>query len=486
MRTTTVCLAITTLVSLLAAPAQADDRRATFTTNLSAGGFAVREGSQRTLNAAELVDQHVLDSSAGNNAGQKYKALQVPARPATEQPLYERNTGVFRLSADEAVVYVGPTPPAGDYFSFTPFLFVRKKGSLVPKGDWMFAALGNPLNNAGIRTEGDATFAAQTMVIFAADAGVYQRVRDQALAAGYPAWMINRYRLPSKLLHMGVGDTADSLLILVRTANLVDPAAERAYMNDSHYATVLRVTPTQPISARPFATVPMANRKWRDERDLYPKLVPALDRLRRAILAKTAHSSAQDYDSKRWWPESRKVLKAKKGSPEYHMFVAGEAADTPYRRTQSFALANKDRVVVYGVNHAATGLATYSNFSVYTDEVLNPCGTAARPSRYGCGNPLWSGVTGMADDGFQGSADRYLPDDPMTKYLYAVTVSRKALAGRFKVTIPAPESAKMPATGITKNQRVLLGYRAYFNPHTGRGPAYSDVIPDRALVLRGK
>lgn len=68
--------------------------------------------------------------------------------------------------------------------------------------------------------------------------------------------------------------------------------------------------------------------------------------------------------------------------------AASEAADTPYRRTADFDLSNQDTVVVYGVNHAATGLATYSNFSVYSSRVLNPCGTLEWPTRFGCGNQV--------------------------------------------------------------------------------------------------
>lgn len=489
-----VSLAAAVIVASLNAPAAADDidRQAAFAANLDTAGFAVTVGAQRTLNAADLVDRHMLDSAGGNNAGQKYKALQVPSQPATGERAFERNTGVFRMREDEAVVYVGPTPPAGDYFSFTPFLFVRKQGSIVAKGDWMFAALGNPLNNIGIRTETPDPFAAQTMIVFAADRGVFQRVKAQAIAAGYPAAMINRYRLPSKLLDMGTGRKDDSLLILVRTANISDRAQEKAYLNNSNYATVLRVTPRVPAAADPYGTVPMADRKWRDERDLYPGLEAALDRLGEAIVAKTSHIQAVKYRSKRWWPESRKVLKATKGSALYHKFVAGEAADTPYRRTArngkpvSFPLTEKDIVVVYGVNHAATGLATYSNFGVYTDSVLDPCGSGDRLSRFGCGNPLWSGVTGMADDRFTGSATKYLPKDPMAKYLFAVPVSRKALArdSRYWVTVPQPKSPQLPATGITKKQNVLIGYRAYLNPNTGVGPAYTDVIPERAVWMR--
>lgn len=472
-----------------AVQADGDPRQGVFINDLTSAGFEVRSGSQRRIDAAYFVDNHVIDSAAGNNAGQAYKALQVPAVPPGSTDASERSSGVFRLREDEAVVYLGPTPPMGDYFSFTPFLFERRKDSIQPKGDWMFAALGNPLNNMGIKTEGPTPFAANTMIVFTADAGVYDRVKAQAVAAGFPESMVNRYELPSQLLNMGVRPRSDSLLILVRTANVRDAQQNKAFLNDAQYATVLRVTPAAPVTPQPYATVPMAKRAWKSEQDLYPGLAASLDRLKAAILADTPHAKARSYSSTRWWPESRTVLKATKGSPEFHMFVAGEAADTPYRRTSrngeptTMPLGKKDMVIVYGVNHAATGLATYSNFSVYSDQVLNPCGSRMYPTRFGCGNPVWSGVTGMANDGFTGSAKKYLPNDPLAKYLYAVKVSRKELAGKYAVTVPAPTKGK-PAIGVPAKQNVLIGYRAYLNPNTGRGPAYSDVIKDRAIWLR--
>jgi len=49
---------------------------------------------------------------------------------------------------------------------------------------------------------------------------------------------------------------------------------------------------------------------------------------------------------------------------------------------------------VYGVNHAATGLATYSNFGVYGEWDLNHSPPEWGEPRflYGCGIPLWNGV----------------------------------------------------------------------------------------------
>ena len=42
----------------------------------------------------------------------------VPRTPAGMSP-------VWRLRPDEAVVYLGKTPPAAKYFSYTPYIFDR-------------------------------------------------------------------------------------------------------------------------------------------------------------------------------------------------------------------------------------------------------------------------------------------------------------------------------------------------------------------------
>ncbi len=80
--------------------------------------------------------------------GQYYTLLQVPLLPGENETDTEKSLGLFMVREDEAIVWVGPTPPACDYFSFCPYLMVRHKNPLIPKGDWLFAACGDPLNHA--------------------------------------------------------------------------------------------------------------------------------------------------------------------------------------------------------------------------------------------------------------------------------------------------------------------------------------------------
>jgi hypothetical protein len=478
------------------------DRAASFRANLEADGFIVNSGQMTPIDPiVDLLDSGIGDSANGNNAGQPYKVLMVPISPSSEEHPLERGLTIFRLRPDEAVVYLGPTPPPCDYFSFTVFLWVRHKESLVPKGDWMVAAVNDPLNNALIKTEGDGTpFRKQTIVIFTADRGVYERVAALAREAGYPESMINPYVIPSGLLNLGVlpeTPLADSFIILVRTANFVSKVEGDLYLRDDHYARVWRVTPEPPPALDPFPTPGQRVRTWKSESELYPDLNNGLERLKNAIIAQTPHDEYVSYESIRWFAESREVLEeTDPGSPLYHKFVAGEASDTPYLRTSlsgeaaNFTLGSDDMVVVYGVNHAATGLATYSNFGVYGDWITSSCQDDPWQYVFGCGDRSWNGVVSMTNHVFSGSAEEYIPGDPMAPYLYAVKVLRQPPQDKgdnYYVVVPTatPEHpCTSPGYCLGLNDPIIIGYRAYLNPATASGPDYEDIIHDRAIWFR--
>lgn len=466
--------------------ANTDERQDKFRKALLSGNFTVSDGSAHTVDSIVNFDNKIMDSAAGNNAGQPYKAVRLPSAAASEE-----TANLFKLESCEAVVYVGLTPPKADYFSFAPYMNERMVNPIVAKGDWVFAALGDPINNMGINTEAakDAPFAAQTVIIFAADEDVFDRVKHSAIDAGYPAGMINQYIIPSKLLNMGTADQSDSLMILVRGANFANEAEREAYLNDDNYATIWHVQPKEMPVPNLFTTPSPKKRVWKNEEALVPGLAAGLERLKAAILANTGYITYKSFESARWFAESRDVLESEsnRDSPLYHKYVAGEGSDTTYLRTTengeaaNFVLGESNMVIVYGVNHAATGLSTYSNFSIYGDWI-----TSNDPSKYrmGCGDSIWNGVAGMTSHDFAGSAAQYIPNDPMAKYLYAVKVVRKNQADgndKYTIVVPTPEGQATPSYGIALDKPVMIGYRSYLNPHTKIGPDYGDIIHERAL-----
>jgi hypothetical protein len=474
----------------------ADGRIVAFRAALQSDGFMVRDGQTGLANPLSLVDHRYIDSAAGNNKGQFYKRIDVP--PFSEDAV-RRLEDPFRLKPYEAIVYLGPTPPRVDYFSFTPFLYVRHYKT-PPVRDWLMAALGDPLNNARIKTEdGAGPFNANTMVIFTADRGIYQRIAAAAKAAGYPASMVNLYTIPSSVLHMGTSVGSDTFVIIIRTANFKDEAVGRRYLLDRHWANVFRITPRTVPARHPLPQPPWRARDWRPEENVVPGIENALKRLRKAIVAQTPHETARRFGSKRWWYDSKDVLIDDPSLPAYRQFVAGESSDTPYLRTSSdgdpvhFKLGRHDRAVVYGVNHAATGLATYTTFGVYGDWRINTCEHQVPRYVFGCGDPIWNGVSSMTNHDYRGSAKRYLPHSPLARYLYAVTVVRRkgeCPAGRddphcLKVPRPSePRPYPPSADGIGLKYPLMIGYRAYLNPHTRSGASYGDIIHDRSILFR--
>ena len=476
--------------SSMRAPASANDGRVdAFRAALQSGGFTVGAGTTGPVDFAAMPDIGYADSAAGNEFGQPYKGIYI-------HPVI----GPFWLQPDQAIVYLGPTPPRADYFSFVPFLWLRHY-TTPPVRDWLFASLGDPLNNALIKTEGGGDpFNANTMVIFTADRGVYERVAAAAKAAGYPKSMLNLYTFPSNVLHMGTSPMDDRFVIGIRTKNFKNEAAGERYLNDPNWANIFLITPRTVPKLDPLPQPPQRKRDWRPEEKVVPGVGKALHRLGKAIVAKTPHQTARKFGSKRWFFDSRDVLPDDPSLPAYRQFVAGESSDTPYLRTSSngdpvhFRLGRHDRAVVYGVNHATTGLATYSSFAVYGDWRINTCEHPIPSYLYGCGDPIWNGVASMTSHEFTGSAKRYLPHDPLARYLYAVTVvrsKRECPAGRddpYCVKVPQP-SAPRPyrppsADGIGLKYPLMIGYRAYLNPHTGSGPSYSDIIHDRSILFR--
>ena len=478
-------------VSCAPAYGASDPRVQGFRTALQSDGFTVGAGETGLVNLPAMVDVGYIDSAGGNNLGQPYKGIY------PEPPF-----GPFWLRPDQAIVYLGRTPPRADYFSFTPFLWVRHYPT-PPVSDWLWPSLGDPLNNAGIKVEGGGDpFNANTMVIFTADRGIYERVAAAATAAGYPASMVNLYTFPSSVLHMGTSLQDDRFVIAIRTANFKNEAAGKRYLSDPNWANVFLITPRTAPALDPLPQPPWRNRDWRPEGKSVPGVGKALDRLGKAIVARTPHRTVRMFGSKRWFTLSQDVLADDPSSPAYRKFAAGESSDTPYLRTSRdgkpvhFKLGLHDRVVVYGVNHAATGLATYSSFGVYGDWRINTCAHPMPSYLYGCGDPIWNGVASMTNHDFTGSAKRYLPHDPLARYLYAVTVvrlKRECPAGRndrYCLVVPQPSwqrpYAPPSADGIGLNYPLMIGYRAYLNPHTGSGPSYRDIIPDRSILFSSR
>ncbi|HEY0252682.1 MAG TPA: hypothetical protein VGC41_14200, partial [Kofleriaceae bacterium] len=132
-----------------------------FATAFSTSGFTAGAGTFEFLDLTQCCES----SCAGNNPSSPYGTLFVPAGPDETTPNpHARPDGLsdgFRLRADEAVVFVGTTPPDAKYFGFTPYLNDDGNGGRRV----VAASIAETLNDLVIGTEGASAFGSRTAII---------------------------------------------------------------------------------------------------------------------------------------------------------------------------------------------------------------------------------------------------------------------------------------------------------------------------------
>lgn len=130
-----------------------------------------------------------------------------------------------------------------------------------------------------------------------------------------------------------------------------------------------------------------------------------------------------------------------------------------------------DFLIVFGVNHEATGKATYSNFSIYHSE--KELGLGGKNSRE---------LAGSADDYNLGAFQN------KSSYLYAFKVARNCgvqpateclQIDEVPITERCPFGTDCPA--IHFGDPLFVGFRAYVEPETGVGPYWYEILWDRAI-----
>ena len=127
----------------------------TFKAALEQDGFTVQEGRIGYLDLIRLCDLGILPSAYGNNPTTKYLTYFVPPAPGFEVPeLFSRisqalgmpqdASAFWYLDPDEALIFIGRTPPECRYFSFDHYLLSR---TYENEARWIFAPLEDTVNN---------------------------------------------------------------------------------------------------------------------------------------------------------------------------------------------------------------------------------------------------------------------------------------------------------------------------------------------------
>jgi hypothetical protein len=452
------------------------------TTDVSGGDIdafrASLENSDFTLKLApfvhvdlvQLYEVGKLANAAGNNADAPYRGVfgAIPdnvqikdmkqlanAQELVNNFLYNTPGLIqgWQLNPDEAVVIVTKTPPECTYFSYCGFIF-NKYYEKDQQRKWVWTSYNDPLNNLTIKTSGTPDgakgnpFNQDTIIIITADKGTDQRIRSAAVAAGYSESIINTYVIPSSMVKLGIGPEYDTMVFGQRMALFADEKAGQQYVNAITAA--IRVIPKSKGNLDPF---PAPDLRVRGTGKTEVDLQPALDELRQAILSKYSNLSANELETSLWLPESYEAVQTE-------TYVAGESRDTVYLRCDTLTLGDDadEFAIVYGVNHAATGKATYTNCNFY-------------------GEAGWNGVTGIYNTQYVGSAEEYLPGNPLAKYLYVCKFARNCDSEKTCVAVPTGPKAH----GVGLDEPAFIGFRAYMEPSTAVGPAYTELLYDRAI-----
>ncbi len=183
-----------------------------------------------------------------------------------------------------------------------------------------------------------------------------------------------------------------------------------------------------------------------------------MEQLRQAILAKYRGMAADELTPTVWLQESFPALQADED-------VIGEGRDALYlRNAGTFSLADDEFLVLYGVNHQATGKATYSNFSIY--DSCKACG-----------------VTAENNATFAGSARSYFTpaqQPPHVDQLYAWRVARKPLHDKDPKHSTLLPTGPCPGAVAIGNQ-LFVGFRSYVEPATAIGPDPAEILFDRVI-----
>ena len=428
-------------------------------TALEQDGFSVHPGMVSTVDWAGMYcNGERPDAGYVNKA--PYLMIQVPQSSDPSAPVGE----YFKLRPDEAIVLIGPTPPPVKYFGFNAFLGTRFYPDEPPGAQrrWLVATLGDAINNATIKTTGPTPFGRPVVVIFTPDRGTDARIRTALQHTGYPPAIVNTMVLPSSMLTLGESDTADELTLKMRIG-LVEgnPEALAAYVQSAGTnVKVLRVTPATTTTANPFPVPPLRVRgTGRTEMDLMGKV----DQLRAGIIEANPGMHATDILSMPVGYEGYDYIQ-RRTSPgadsRDNVFLA--AGYIPqFGSNQRVVLAEDEFLVVYGVNHVATGKASYASFNVYASEFAK------------------LSIGQVFHDKFPGTAAPYLPSgDPSASSLYAVKASRNC--GDDPSCVPLRVDA-CPVLTLEDDTALGFFFRMYLEPATRAGAAMQEIVYDRAI-----
>jgi hypothetical protein len=320
----------------------------------------------------------------------------------------------------------------------------------------IFASLGDSISLSRLQSEPAYqadVFLQPIIIIFTADKNADQNARAALLKAGYPQEIMHTLVIPKNLVRMGIDAKSDTFSMLNRIALFKNQAEGEEFLNNTP-GVVYRLTPTTAAEPDYYSVPDLIPRGTGTTNEL--DLTPDLEELRQAIIAYyggTPH--VEPMTTSVWIFEGYDAI-------QRGVDALGDTRDTVYLNTSSTVLGDRpgEAIIVYGVNHAATGKATYSNFGVYGQKALN-------------------GIGGVSNLDLAGTAEKFIPNNPHAQYLYVAKVAREDDPDMVTLVVPSG----VGPYGIEPDEPCFIGFRTYVEPGTGVGPAWSEISYDQAMKI---
>ena len=391
----------------------------------------------------------------GNNPSTPYGAYALPAAPGQAPrpdvlfddfgPVPPDLSRDFLLRPDEAIVWLGTMPPKARYFGFRSYLGLRPDA-----GYPIIGSLGAATNHLTVEAQrGEPAWGQPIALVTTADAGIEARVTEALVAGGWPRAHIAFDRM-APVVSLGLDpERHDSVYTTMRVAEYDDPDAGQAWQQDP--GVVWRLTLDAPPPAQPHGMPDLLPRGSGEDESAWSA---ARDQLEVAVVDHFQALGAVQLESVvPYWRETLACI-------EDGQSCAGDIRDRFVGITPVFRLPDtQDLIVAFGVNHEATGRASYSSVSIQT--IDNQRGIASFTSAV-----------------MPGSARPFL-DHPLVDDLYVVLFARDCTPYASYQCIEVPYECP----GGPGRETLKLTGRAYLDPATGVAPAEEELLPDRVLLV---
>ena len=511
---------IACLVSVLAChPAEVTGPFTTWTDPVSSAlrrglrGLDAQEGAFVVLDHAgcgPIVERG--DSCFGAHPASPYVMAHLPdptAAPATEIVDYQ-------LDPEEAIVFVGLTPPASRYWSFNHHQYRKALpdggetitfGTLAPSMHMLnTSTAGDVLAPGARRSAADLPFRDFTVVVFTANQSTASRIEEalgpELVDAGYDPGVLNVHTMayadtedaaamigagadPEEVfsLSMGHGSGADTFNLVLRIAALEDAGTD--YLDPARIpAAVFRVRPSDVPSYDPFPW-PV----FPPEDDTGERQPAVLAEAQRQVLDAIAMHLVPDGLEARELVAPRRAQKSGARCINELEVCGANNDDARYHRTEQRMIvpdpAGVASVFVVGVNHThVASLAANAPQVTYTSLTLNNFSRGF-------------GVVTRLDHELEGSLDFWLDasdlpadfplrgDELDSVYVlqFARDCSRFRWAERYGRPNPYCVEFEDALLGVCPQDKLWFTERVYLNQTSGTAPAASSVLPPVALAV---